>query len=71
MWKIPYNKPFEGINFVFASDFVQLAPAMGASSLYFGTIGTQSPDMSNILLAVIFTLFLVILFSGYQGVWKK
>jgi hypothetical protein len=36
-----YNKPFGGINFVFAGDFAQLPPAMGAPSLYSGTIGTQ------------------------------
>jgi len=36
-----YNKPFGGINFVFAGDFAQLPPAMGAPSLYSGMIGTQ------------------------------
>lgn len=37
------NKPFGGINIVFAGDFAQLPPVSGGetSSLYSGNIGTQ------------------------------
>lgn len=35
-----YDKPFGGLNFIFAGDFAQLPP-VGASSLYSGYVGTQ------------------------------
>jgi len=36
-----HNEPFGGINIIFAGDFSQLPPAMGASPLYSGNVGTQ------------------------------
>ena len=39
-----HNKPFGGINFIFSGDFAQLPPAMNASPLYSGNVGTQVSD---------------------------
>jgi hypothetical protein len=36
-----HNKPFGGINLIFSGDFAQLPSAMGAPTLYSGTVGTQ------------------------------
>jgi hypothetical protein len=36
-----HNKPFGGINFIFSGDFAQLPSAMGAPTLYSGTVETQ------------------------------
>jgi hypothetical protein len=36
-----HNDAFGGLNFIFAGDFAQLAPAMGAAPLYSGNVGTQ------------------------------
>jgi hypothetical protein len=36
-----HEEPFGGMNMIFAGDFAQLPPPMGASSLYSGSVGTQ------------------------------